>query len=143
MRTEIRCSAGPGAYVLVIDLARPLMFSIARGRPVRLPAGRYAYCGNARGPGGLAARLARHARRDKPVHWHVDRLTSAGRIAGIGTTQHGDECALFERIMGLSGSRVPVRGLGSSDCTRCAAHLAAVDPAFSPAAIGLVDALAA
>ncbi|MGE5612498.1 MAG: DUF123 domain-containing protein, partial [Bacillota bacterium] len=61
--------ATPGAYVLVIRLDRA-----AAG----LPAGRYLYCGSARGPGGLRARVGRHMRKGKVVRWHVDRLTEAG-----------------------------------------------------------------
>jgi len=143
LRTEFHCPTQPGAYVLVVDLAEPLDFSVAGGRTVRLEPGRYAYCGSARGPGGLAARLNRHLRAAKPVHWHVDHLTAAGQIAGVGFRVNGRECDLFEEITRLPGVRIPVRGLGSSDCANCAAHLAAVDPAFVPAAIGLPDALAA
>ncbi len=143
MKTDIRFPARPGAYVLVIDLARPLRFQVAGGNTVFLPAGRYAYCGSARGPGGLAARLARHMRLPKPVHWHVDHLTAAGRVAAVGITREDDECALFDKIARLPGVGVPAPGLGSSDCRRCAAHLAAVDAAFGPAAIGLVDVLVA
>jgi len=42
----------PGAYVLAIELARPLTVALP-GRPAtRMSAGRYLYCGSARGPGG-------------------------------------------------------------------------------------------
>ncbi len=66
----------PGAYVLLIGLARPLELPIARlSRPTLAP-GNYVYCGSARGPGGLAARVGRHLRQDKRPHWHVDHLTA-------------------------------------------------------------------
>jgi Uri superfamily endonuclease len=32
---------------------------------IDLPAGRYLYCGSAKGPGGLKARLSRHFRRGR------------------------------------------------------------------------------
>jgi len=143
LRTEIDCPASPGAYLLVIDLDRPLTFPIAGGRIAALPPGRYAYCGSARGLGGLAARVARHLRHDKLAHWHVDHLTRAGRIVAVGILSDGRECALFDAVSQLSGAEIPVPGLGSSDCARCAAHLAAGGPAFLPRAIGLTDALAA
>jgi len=143
LRIDINCPSLPGAYILVVDLAEPLGFGIAGGRAVRLEPGRYAYCGSARGPGGLAGRLSRHLRTRKPMHWHVDHLTGAGRIAAIGICVDGRECDLLDAIARLPGTWIPVPGLGSSDCTRCAAHLAAVDPGFGPSAIGLTDALAA
>ena len=143
MRIDIRCPSLPGAYVLVIELAEPLSFDIGGGRHVRLRPGRYAYCGSARGPGGLKARLARHLRTQKPVHWHVDHLTGIGKIVAVGFRVDGRECDLLNHIASLPGAWIPAPGLGSSDCARCAAHLAAVEPAFVPAAIGLPQVLAA
>jgi Uri superfamily endonuclease len=110
-----------GAYVLVIDLRRRLRVALAGRAPVTLPPGRYLYCGSARGPGGIRARLARHLRRGKPIHWHVDRLTEAGRVAGAWVVPGGDECALVARLAALP---VPIPGFGASDChRRCPSHL--------------------
>ncbi|MGA9824847.1 MAG: hypothetical protein WBQ53_08445 [Methylocystis sp.] len=34
----------------------------------------------------MAARVARHARREKPAHWHVDQLTRVAKaICGRGS----------------------------------------------------------
>jgi Uri superfamily endonuclease len=85
-----------------------------------LAAGDYLYCGSARGPGGLRARLARHMRPQKRAHWHIDQLTSAARILGAFIDEAGDECALNAALDRLP---TPIRGFGSSDCRRCAAHL--------------------
>ena len=68
----------PGAYLLLIELAAPLALGIPRFGAAILPPGRYAYGGSAYGPGGLRARIGRHLRRDKPLRWHVDRLTAPG-----------------------------------------------------------------
>ena len=65
-----------GAYALLIALDEPLRVH-AGARDATLAPGLYVYCGSARGPGGLAARLARHMRRDKRAHWHVDQLTGS------------------------------------------------------------------
>ena len=143
MPEKLNCTPLPGAYVLVVDLARPLRFRIAGNRAIGLVPGRYAYCGSAHGPGGLAARLSRHVRPDKPIRWHIDHLTGSGTVAAIGVLADGRECALFDRVAGLPGTSIPVPGLGSSDCSRCAAHLAAVAPAFGPGMIGLPDLMAA
>lgn len=115
--------AAPGAYVLLIALERAVTMRLS-GRPeVALAPGYYLYCGSARGPGGLRARVGRHFRRDKTVRWHVDRLTGeAGRLVGAWTVPGGDECRL---VAALSGLPVPAPGFGSSDCPTCASHLLA------------------
>jgi hypothetical protein len=48
----------------------------------------------AKGPGGLAARLARHMRHGKAIRWHVDGLSEAGTVLGAWTFPGGDECDL-------------------------------------------------
>lgn len=112
----------PGAYVLLVELAGDVAVRLP-GRPdVALSAGRYLYCGSARGPGGIKARVGRHMRRDKTVRWHIDQLTSAGRVLGAWVFPNGSECAL---VAGLSALPVPIPGFGSSDCRICPSHLLA------------------
>lgn len=120
----------PGAYLLIVDLCRPLRLDLPRLARPRLPAGRYAYCGSAKGPGGLRARLARHLRRDKALRWHVDRLTAAGRVAALAALPEGEECVLRAALQAEPGVTAPVPGFGSSDCRRCPSHLLALPPAF-------------
>ena len=107
-----------GTYVLVIDLSEPVAVSLKPS--ALLVPGRYLYCGSAKGPGGLRARLARHMRHGKPIHWHIDRLTEAGTLLGAWTFLCGDECDL---VVALSHSPIAVKGFGSTDCHRCASHL--------------------
>lgn len=141
MNVTVDVPALPGAYVLVIDLADPLTCRLGTRRTVWLPAGRYAYCGSARGPGGLAARIARHLRRDRRDHWHIDKMTRTGRVGAVGYQVSGFECALFGLIADRPETFVPVPGFGSSDCRRCPAHLITVDSDFMPATIGLATAM--
>ncbi len=77
-------------------------------------------CGSARGPGGLRARLSRHFRKEKRLHWHVDQLTAVAAIKGVWIAEGGDECALNAALGALP---TPLPGFGSSDCPRCVAHL--------------------
>ena len=89
-------SAAPreaGAYALLISLPSPLSVK-AGARTASLTPGLYLYCGSARGPGGLAARIARHMRREKRAHWHVDQLTREGDVLGAFVFPGGDECAI-------------------------------------------------
>jgi Uri superfamily endonuclease len=110
----------PGAYLLVIDLQRAVALTLP-GRPtVRLPPGIYLYCGSARGPGGLRARIGRHLRRGKRIRWHVDHLTEEARLCGALLYADRSECRL---VTALAHLPAPVAGFGSSDCRRCRAHL--------------------
>jgi len=117
--------------LLVIRLDRRLDLQLS-GRTHSLGAGTYVYCGNARGPGGLGARLARHLRIEKKPHWHVDSLIAAGRVLTAYADPDGSECRLLARLIRQPGSSVPLPGFGSSDCRRCPAHLVAVPRAFAP-----------
>ena len=121
--------AVPGAYVLVITLQQPIVLRLPRIE-TDLPPGSYAYCGSAYGPGGLRARLARHLRRDKKPHWHVDRLTSVGRLFDWLAVPNGDECELRAALQASPGVTAPISGFGSSDCRRCSSHLLALPVGF-------------
>jgi histidyl-tRNA synthetase len=114
----------PGAYALLVEIDRPVMARAGR-REATLEAGRYLYCGSARGPGGLRARLGRHMRHGKSLRWHIDQLTEAGRVLGAWIAPGGDECALVETLAHCSA---PLPGFGSSDCPRCRSHLLAWPP---------------
>lgn len=130
MTTRFDIPKGPGVYALLIRLPRPLTLPVERlGRPV-LDRGNYVYCGSARGPGGLAARVGRHLRRDKILRWHVDYLTVAGRIIDVLCRLDGSECDLVRCYGRLLGVTVPVPGFGSSDCRQCKSHLLLVPSKF-------------
>ncbi|WP_413206935.1 GIY-YIG nuclease family protein [Rhodospirillum sp. A1_3_36] len=116
-----------GAYLLLIRLtaAVPAPQNVAPGRS--LARGLYVYCGSARGPGGIAARVGRHMRPEKGLRWHVDHLTSRAASVRALVFPGGDECVLLERVLGMEGISVPLPGLGASDCVRCPAHLLRAD----------------
>ncbi|WP_084798436.1 GIY-YIG nuclease family protein [Pleomorphomonas koreensis] len=112
---------GPGAYLLLLHLADPVRFA-RHGRAASL-AGWFVYAGSARGGGGVRARLGRHFRRSKPVHWHVDELTvAADRMAAL-VLPHGSECDIVDRLLRSGRFEPAFPRFGSSDCRRCPAHL--------------------
>lgn len=117
--TADEAPAAPGAYVLWVRLRTPLAATVGR-RVALLEPGDYFYCGSAQGPGGLRARLARHMRREKKPHWHIDQLTVVGEILGAFVSQDESECALNTA---LSDFPTPLPGFGSTDCPRCSSHL--------------------
>ena len=98
----------------------PILVRIAGKPRIELFAGRYFYCGSANGPGGLRSRLARHMRRGKSVHWHIDQLTERGSVTGAWIVRNGRECDLVAMLAPLP---MPIPGFGSSDCSRCLSHL--------------------
>lgn len=112
-----------GAYALAISLSRHLKDLGPAQASGDLVADTYLYVGSAYGPGGIRARVRRHARADKPIHWHVDRLTRAGRIVGVLALPGAEECDIVERARAAHPASAPIPGFGSSDCRRCDAHL--------------------
>jgi Uri superfamily endonuclease len=124
----------PGAYALKIALSQPLPIPLTRLRNPTLEPGLYVYCGSARGPGGLAARVGRHLRAEKSIRWHVDHLTAGGQnggeVADVLCVRDGHECDLVRRLEAVAGVSVPVPGLGSSDCRQCRSHLLSVPTDF-------------
>ena len=128
--------AAPGAYLLQIDLAEPLLVRMAGKFCADLSAGRYFYCGSAKGPGGLRSRLARHMRRGKSVHWHIDQLTEHGAVTGAWIVRNGRECALVAMLAPLE---TPIPGFGSSDCAHCRSHLLCAPRGAPIAGAGLLS----
>lgn len=113
-----------GAYVLVMHVDAPVRFARTNIPEARL-SGWLIYAGSARGGGGIGARLERHFKKDKRIHWHVDELTVvASRLAAIAIPG-GSECDIVERLLASGAFQPPLRGFGSTDCHRCPAHLLA------------------
>lgn len=112
-----------GAYFLVIRLDTPPQLDIRRLGAQALPAGTYVYAGSAYGPGGMAARLKRHFRKDKSPHWHIDRLTLAASDMSAFAVVDGHECRLVASLLAAEGYETALPGFGSTDCRTCQSHL--------------------
>jgi len=118
-----------GLYQLSIRLDRSLHRRIGSLGRVHLPAGSYIYTGSAKR--NLPARIARHRRRDKKLHWHIDYLLTSphARIHHIDTRPWtgGGECRWNRHTARRTKSSTPVRNFGSSDC-QCPGHLLLTRP---------------
>ncbi len=112
-----------GAYAIEFRLPTPLAITLAGRDRGPLPAGRYVYCGGARGPGGLRARLGRHLSGPRRRHWHVDQLTTATPVVDWWVEVGGHECELVRRLATAADADYPIPGFGASDCRQCRAHL--------------------
>ena len=128
--------AETGAYALVIALTRSFAPPIRRLDRRHLPPGRYLYGGDANGPGGIRARVRRHLRRKKTVHWHVDHLTNAFGVAAVVAVPGGDQCEVVASVRRRPGVATPIPGFGSSDCARCPAHLVSLPDDLDLACLG-------
>ncbi len=98
--------AGPGAYLLLMTIARPLSVRIRTLTPVVLPSGWYVYAGSARGRGGIRAGVKRHLRRGKSPYWQVDRLTEAAE-AIVAIASAGMNACSCRRCPPAPGSTHP------------------------------------
>ncbi len=112
------------SYQLHLRIHAPIRLRIGALGEHRLPAGEYVYTGSARRH--LEARIARHLRKDKPLRWHIDYLTTHPDVEIVAVRRS----ALLECIwhQGLHG-QVVVPGFGASDCKAgCGTHLVLVEP---------------
>jgi len=114
----------PGTYVLWLRLDGVKHLRIGKLGDATFEPGFYAYVGSAFGPGGVRARLGRHARADKTHRWHIDYLRSAGRVveAWVSYDLERHEHRWAGVLSNLAGARLPVPGFGASDCG-CPSHL--------------------
>ncbi|MES0883881.1 GIY-YIG nuclease family protein [Roseibium sp. SCP14] len=117
-----------GAYALALCLGGPVDLEINRTCRGRLMPGWYFYLGSARGSGGLAARLKRHFREKKKLHWHVDRLTVQTIAMAALAVPDGNECELADGLLATPWFKIALAGFGSTDCRRCDSHLLMAAP---------------
>jgi Uri superfamily endonuclease len=117
-----RLPADPGGYALMFRLDKPIAVKPGKLGIAELSAGQYLYLGSALS--GMRPRLARHLRRRKKRHWHIDALTLSVRPHEIWwvATDTRLECDWTTTALAGAGASTPVPGFGSSDC-RCKSHL--------------------
>ena len=118
----------PGVYLLLLSLPARAKLQIGRLRRIDFAPGLYGYTGSALGPGGLAARLNRHASGAGRRHWHIDYLLPHARLLGALAREDPQrlECAWAAWAGGQA--QACIRGFGSSDCD-CLGHLFFLGPA--------------
>jgi sugar fermentation stimulation protein A len=111
-----------GIYQLHLHLPKPVRLTIGRLGRFRFPAGRYVYTGSALS--GLERRIARHRRKEKRLHWHIDYLLRHASIEDVIVIPTRDrlECETNLKLLRQEGARIVAPRFGSSGC-RCPAHL--------------------
>ena len=107
------------SYQLEFEIPSPLKLRVGALGVLTFSPGRYVYTGSARR--AIEARIARHLRREKKLHWHIDYLlvlpqTEIVRVRRSTST----ECAWHQRTPGQTQHP----GFGASDCrSGCISHL--------------------
>jgi Uri superfamily endonuclease len=108
-----------GSYILLAELAAKKDIVVGKLGHLSFPKASYAYVGSAMN--GLRARLVRHLREEKKLHWHIDYFLREAEIKEIIVCQAEErvECSLARA---LAGEFQSIPGFGASDC-KCQSHL--------------------
>ena len=108
-----------GIYTLLVSLNTPSVIGVGKRGVISFPKGHYAYVGSALN--GLPSRIARHLRKEKPLHWHIDYFLKEGTVKEViyGITEQNRECTIAFQ---LNKSLMSISHFGCSDC-RCESHL--------------------
>ena len=109
-----------GTYIAVFALSRRCRIQVGKLGSFWFEPGLYLYAGSAQR--NLSARLARHARKVKPLRWHIDYLSTKAAMIGAVTVPgpRERECKLAGELRHMHELAVP--GFGASDCG-CGGHL--------------------
>ena len=121
-------ASNPGTYILLLTLPEPAELQIGRLRRMSFESGLHCYVGSALGPGGLAARLNRHASGAGQRHWHIDYLLPHARLLGALAREDPQRLECAWAAWAGEQAQACIRGFGSSDCT-CPGHLFFFGPA--------------
>ena len=111
-----------GIYCLVIQLLQQCQIKVGCLGTFKFSSGFYVYVGSAQN--NLERRIARHLRRVKKCHWHIDYLLQYGEIIDVYSYEGEKdmECSISHKIGNLKNATIPAKGFGSSDCD-CISHL--------------------
>ncbi len=115
-----------GIYTLEIFAQKLFGVSIKKFSHNTFPQGYYYYVGSAQK--NLRQRLARHIRKNKKIHWHIDHITvldsnELEQIFLFPGAEKSLECELadyFEKELELDSS---YKGFGNSDSNCSSTHL--------------------
>jgi Uri superfamily endonuclease len=121
---EINIPTDRGTYALILRNDGSGSVRIGALGEVTICPGYYIYIGSAFGPGGLRARISRHVKTAKKMHWHIDYLRPHTDLAGVWFDTHSAprEHTWAQGFNQSSQMDVPFPRFGASDC-HCASHL--------------------
>lgn len=109
-----------GDYMVVLNVRGDADIDIGARGTMHFPQGYYVYVGSAKK--NLAARLARHQRKRKQKHWHIDYLRQKADIVAVIPIRTADD---LEHELAFAVSQAAewrIDGFGCTDCA-CPSHL--------------------
>jgi len=77
-------TSNPGVYILLVFLPGQQSVRVGSLGVIDFLPGWYAYMGSAC---GLRARVCRHLRQDKKLHWHIDYFLAVGILKEVVTIE--------------------------------------------------------
>lgn len=109
--------ADKGSYLLILESVNRGKVRVGRKGELAYRPGIYLYIGSAFGPGGLRARVSRHADRNKKQHWHIDYLRPCLMLRAVyfNTSPERLEDAWSEQIETWPEILIPMKGFGATD----------------------------
>lgn len=126
-----------GSYLVILKLRKEKHITIGKMGNLFFPPGYYVYAGSAMS--SLTARLERHRRLRKNLHWHIDYLRQESEFETALPIRSSVslECPVARAMDTLADWKIP--GFGSSDCS-CPSHLFGMksNPLHSPEFIRLL-----
>lgn len=113
----------PGTYALVLHSESNDEIQVGRWGRLQMCPGYYIYIGSAFGPGGVAARVGRHLRRDKTKRWHIDYLRAYSTPSCVWCSYAPDRIEhSWAQALAARSDKEGIAGFGCSDCS-CPTHL--------------------
>lgn len=113
-----------GCYQLKIEITKNIGLKIGALGVCRFAKGNYVYTGSAMK--NLSKRVARHRRKEKKMHWHIDYLLAHPAVKLAETvvfpSENREECLRNQQLMN-EGAESVILKFGSSDCKICPSHL--------------------
>jgi Uri superfamily endonuclease len=108
-----------GSYLILAELPSGQNIKVGKLKATCFPHGHYAYIGSALA--GLEARVKRHLREGKKIHWHIDYFLKRAIVSDVilCESEQRMECNIA-RAFQTEFDCIP--RFGSSDC-RCPSHL--------------------
>ncbi len=113
-----------GSYLVILRLREDRRITVGELGEIPFRKGFYLYVGSAMK--GLTARVERHRRLTKTLHWHIDYLRAQAEVVKVLPIRSPQriECAVARAVEGVT--QWSVKGFGCSDC-RCESHLFGLD----------------
>jgi sugar fermentation stimulation protein A len=122
-----------GCYQLKIKIKQNITLKIGALGLYEFSKGDYVYTGSAMK--SLSKRIARHKRKEKKLHWHIDYLLNHPKVELVEIVSYPsemkEECFYNRRLINEK-AEIPVKGFGSSDCKKCPAHLLKIKTSALP-----------